>query len=100
VTNITFCFLAFEIKICLCLGELGKQHSIHFLFVWGSYWKHQVTSPVTTETSKERSSCIDWINPWQACHLRAFCSLVKHCGTNLLQIFQDLSLRFCELFLC
>jgi hypothetical protein len=30
----SFCFLTFEIKIFLCLGELGKRHSMRYLFVW------------------------------------------------------------------
>jgi hypothetical protein len=41
----------------------------------------------TAESSKKRSSSTDWIRSWQACSLRAFCSSVKQCGTNLAQIF-------------
>jgi hypothetical protein len=36
-------FLAFEIEI-FCVWKLGKQHSMHCLFVWGSFWKNQVSS--------------------------------------------------------
>jgi hypothetical protein len=58
----------------------------HFcISVWGSYWKHQVSSPVTTESTKEESSSTDWMNSWQACSLRAFCSS-KQCRTHLAQI--------------
>jgi hypothetical protein len=45
---------------------------------------------VTAESSKEWSSSAGWINSWQACSLRAYCSSVKQCGTNLVKIFRFL----------
>jgi hypothetical protein len=59
-----------------------------FVFLCGgSYWKHQVSSPITTQSSKVGSLPTDWINSWQACSLWTFCSSVKQCRTNLVQIF-------------
>jgi hypothetical protein len=61
------------------LRELGGCHYMLCLFVWGSYWKLQVSPPITNESSKEWSSFTDWINSWKAWSLIAFCSSVKQC---------------------
>jgi hypothetical protein len=42
---------------------------------------------VAIVSSKERSSYTDWTHSWQNCSLRAFCSKIKQCGSNPVQIF-------------
>jgi hypothetical protein len=36
----------------VCLGELSERHSMLFLFVGGSYWKRQVSSPITVSQAR------------------------------------------------
>jgi hypothetical protein len=75
--------LTLEIEILCILESLASAHACsEFLF-----GDHTGNTRSHNELSKERSSSTDWINSWQACSLRAFCSSVKQCGTNLAQIF-------------
>jgi hypothetical protein len=45
-------FFFFWNKILLCSVELDKCHSMLCLFVWGSYWKHQVSSTIIHRLNK------------------------------------------------
>jgi hypothetical protein len=51
VTNITLFFDFWNKKMCVLKGLVSTVPC--FLFVRRSYWKHQVSSPFTTESSKE-----------------------------------------------
>jgi hypothetical protein len=81
---VSLCFLTYDIEIVCGLDSLAIS-LLCFLFLFGDHIGNKVSSPVTTESSKEWSSSIDWINSWQACSLWAFCSS-EQCRTNLAQI--------------
>jgi hypothetical protein len=53
MTNITV-FLTSETDI-FCAFAVGEHHSMLCLLVWGSYWKEQVSSPITVWSSREQS---------------------------------------------
>jgi hypothetical protein len=97
-------FYIFDFRIWnfffFCHGGLSEPYSILGLFVWGSYWKHQVSIGSAIGSSKEWLSSIDWINYWQVCSLRVFCSSGKQRGTNpmLLSVLWDFPLKFCQSF--
>ncbi|GFX32017.1 integrase catalytic domain-containing protein [Trichonephila clavipes] len=73
--------------VFLAYGEFSDFHSKLYRFVSESYWKHQVSSPVTTDFKEFGSFSVAEMMFLQCALLIAFCSGDNVCGTNLAHTF-------------